>query len=65
MKDKIFSIVSNIRHALDLEDYLFLIGIMMLYRGLAVQFSHAMAQVVSGVVLLVISVLIAIKGSSS
>ena len=57
---KIF--LSNIRKAVGVTEFLFLLGLCLLYFGSAAQFGHAVAQIVSGSVLVIVSLLTAFKG---
>ena len=58
------NLFAQVRGAIGLEEILFLLGMAFLYCGLAVQFSHAAAQIISGAVLVVLSFWMAAKGNS-
>jgi len=61
MNDKMRDIILKVRKAIGLEEFLFLLGMALLYRGLSVAFCHAIAQTVTGAVLVVFSMLIVFK----
>jgi hypothetical protein len=54
----------KLREYFGLEEILFLSGMVLLYCGAAVQFSHSVAQMVCGAVLVVLSVMLTFKGSA-
>ena len=56
--------LEKLRAMIGLEEVLFLSGMALLYAGTAVQFGHAVAQMVCGAVLIAVSLLITVKGSA-
>lgn len=56
-------LLEQLRAMIGLEEVLFLSGMALLYAGTAVQFGHAVAQMVCGAVLIAVSLLITVKGS--
>lgn len=59
--NRIKALFANVKNALNVEDYIFLIGLVMLYAGIASRFGHAIAQIVCGVVLILTAIFVARK----
>jgi len=63
MINKMREIARQIHKAIGLEEFAFLLGLALLYIGASVEFSHALAQIVTGAVLISVSMLLVFKGS--
>jgi hypothetical protein len=58
------ALFAKLRDALGVEEVIFLLGIMLLYRGLALQFNHPIAQMVCGGVLILVAMLLTLRSAA-